>query len=377
MYNKNRTKIILAVFCLITSVISFNTYGKLSKEELEILTDNYKDSCMLKIVNGLLSNIQEKIIIDYKQKNANADPSDTYIRQQLDLAIVSYCADGISVMLKKMFPSQCTEETSVQQSPPPVTYSIGGETYTQLKKFGQGGQSEVFLVENSAHKKFIIKVAKNKTTFRDEKKIVDIIGKHENVVDWVSCNQEYTICVLDFAEHGSLKDFFGKIKEKEIPDYNETQAKKLAKEILIGATYVMSRGVSHNDLEDRNLLVSQDSKGNLGAKVCDFGTSSPLPATDHMDKATNFFQALSPLIQTISHNQFTGVASLKPNSCVKCSPEAKEFLAKVKKMGDSFMEAKQIISGYIIGNRKNADLILNNAIDGTSFNALLSDKYLQ
>jgi len=94
---------------------------------------------------------------------------------------------------------------------------------------------------------------------------------------------EYLGIVMEKAEHGSLRDWIGKMDQEQIS--------KTALGIINGLTYVHSEDVVHSDLKPQNVLMF-GSKDDMIPKIADFGVSKVIRSvTMHTTAGTPLYMA--------------------------------------------------------------------------------------
>ncbi len=136
---------------------------------------------------------------------------------------------------------------------------------------GEGGMSEVYLVQDNLDRQFAMKVLSAnlsrdpsfKERFKQEAKIMANLH-HPHIVQLHSFfDQDDLYClVMEYVEGGSLKDL---IKQKgPIP---EERALRIFHQIAEALAYAHDKGVIHRDIKPSNILIGKDDT----VKVMDFG----------------------------------------------------------------------------------------------------------
>lgn len=145
---------------------------------------------------------------------------------------------------------------------------------------GEGRFARVF---KAAHRlsgeHFAVKCIKNEELTKEKSDmLVAEVGalnrlKHPNVIahhGFYSEGDNYYL-VLDYCNKGSLRTLLDARKVIE-----ETQAKRLIRQILSAIGYCHSMGQVHRDVKADNILLHEDGNGELHAKLADFGLSEEL-----------------------------------------------------------------------------------------------------
>jgi mitogen-activated protein kinase kinase len=70
----------------------------------------------------------------------------------------------------------------------------------------------------------------------------------------------------------------------------EKPLRSLAKDVLIGLTYLHQHRIIHRDIKPSNILFSRDGK----AKLCDFGVSGEMGSRDDADTCIGTSYYMSP-----------------------------------------------------------------------------------
>lgn len=77
--------------------------------------------------------------------------------------------------------------------------------------------------------------------------------------------EKIEIGVMEYANFGDLKNFVRQNKDK-------ATLIRLLREVLLGLSYLHSKGIIHRDLTPRNILLTKE-QNTITAKICDFGIS--------------------------------------------------------------------------------------------------------
>ncbi|KAF0532020.1 kinase-like protein [Gigaspora margarita] len=103
--------------------------------------------------------------------------------------------------------------------------------------------------------------------------------------------------VLQFAEGGSLRDHLKAKRQNNSYEISWNELIKIAKDIVLGLTYLHSKGIIHRDLHSNNILIN-DNK----ALIADFGISKQLDETSISSSgAIGMLPYIDP--QCVRHNQ--------------------------------------------------------------------------
>jgi serine/threonine protein kinase len=151
--------------------------------------------------------------------------------------------------------------------------------FTVIKPIGEGGMSEVYLVQDNLDRQFAMKVLSAnlsrdpsfKERFKQEAKIMANLH-HPHIVQLHSFfDQDDLYClVMEYVEGGSLKDLI-----KQNGPIPEERALKIFHQIAEALAYAHDKGVIHRDIKPSNILIGKYDI----VKVMDFGiarmTESP------------------------------------------------------------------------------------------------------
>jgi len=118
----------------------------------------------------------------------------------------------------------------------------------------------------------------NKYTLEEEYKKGELLA-HTNVIRYINLDYiihidsmqrivSYPVLVMEYADAGNLSDW---LKSSTPP--KETEAIKIAREVLSGLGYLHEQSIIHRDLKPGNILFKKDRMGNKVAKISDFGIS--------------------------------------------------------------------------------------------------------
>lgn len=149
---------------------------------------------------------------------------------------------------------------------------------TQDKKalLGAGGFASVYKAYDTVQKRYVaVKIAEvkhEKFNLENEKRIVDELDSHPNIVRYGNCYRfqfmpvRYDFAILNFYEEGNLNDVIKK--------YALTVAQKhqIISGILKGVAHLHRHHIIHRDLKPQNILMEQED-GNWTPKLTDFGLS--------------------------------------------------------------------------------------------------------
>jgi serine/threonine protein kinase len=96
-----------------------------------------------------------------------------------------------------------------------------------------------------------------------EKNILAVLGPHQHIIQlhWAS---EVGLC-FEYCPHGSLRFYYENLRPA-LPPLSERV--RWCHEAAAAFMYIHSKGIVHNDISARNILLSSPS---LELKVCDFG----------------------------------------------------------------------------------------------------------
>ncbi|CAD8113683.1 unnamed protein product [Paramecium sonneborni] len=157
--------------------------------------------------------------------------------------------------------------------------------YEIVKKIGQGGFGEVYLVKHlSTENLRAAKVVLRKTINCEEKLLeeTEILKTldHPNIVKVLEifADFKYYYIVTEYCQGGELLE-----RIKTITNYNENLAAKYMKQIFSAIQYCHQKNIVHRDLKPENILFdSRDPDGNL--KVIDFGASEKMIDSSFLTK---------------------------------------------------------------------------------------------
>ncbi|CAD8148972.1 unnamed protein product [Paramecium octaurelia] len=149
--------------------------------------------------------------------------------------------------------------------------------YEIVKKLGQGGFGEVYLVKHlSTENLRAAKVILRKTISCEEKLLeeTEILKTldHPNIVKVLEifADFKYYYIVTEYCKGGELLE-----RIKTISKYNERQVAKYMKQVFSAIMYCHHKNIVHRDLKPENILFdSIDPDANL--KVIDFGASEKM-----------------------------------------------------------------------------------------------------
>lgn len=73
--------------------------------------------------------------------------------------------------------------------------------------------------------------------------------------------------IMEFANGGTLKDFLDNITIK----MDEWRSSQMILEIINALIYLNTKGITHQDLHDENIMLGEDDNKDLVCKIIDFG----------------------------------------------------------------------------------------------------------
>ena len=108
-------------------------------------------------------------------------------------------------------------------------------------------------------------------TLRDHQNIVDVIGLSwtGTIYDDLKTNYRWPVLLLEYANCGTLEDFFSLEDLKYTWDINNG----ISYDIIQGLEALDDSGVFHGDLKLTNVLVFRTGSNAFTAKLCDFGSA--------------------------------------------------------------------------------------------------------
>lgn len=139
---------------------------------------------------------------------------------------------------------------------------------------------------------------KEMDTLLDEMKIMSNVKPHLNLVSMIgSCTSELEErgklwILLEFCEHGDLKQYLVTNKDNILADKNGTRRLlKWAYDIANGMQYLAENNIMHGDLAARNVLMDENplEENCPVAKVADFGLSKKFYDNVKYEKETRVF----------------------------------------------------------------------------------------
>lgn len=183
---------------------------------------------------------------------------------------------------------------------------INLENYMIFKEIGNGSSSKVKLAINiNSNAKVALKIiprhktnpamAKEKSEQREirvlREVIISLVIKHPNIVpllDFVY-DDKYFYLIFEYVRGVSLYDYILQNGRME-----ESEARRIFRQILSAVHYLHSNGISHRDLKIENILITSD--GNI--KLIDFGLA-------------NFYDERTPLLTFCGSLYFAAPELLK------------------------------------------------------------------
>ena len=76
----------------------------------------------------------------------------------------------------------------------------------------------------------------------------------------------YFYLVCELVEGGDLQQ-----RLDEVGTFNEEQASKIMRQILLGLNFMHKLGIMHRDMKPANVLMTSKDKNNIDVKITDFG----------------------------------------------------------------------------------------------------------
>lgn len=161
-----------------------------------------------------------------------------------------------------------------------VGTTIGGH-YRLESRIGSGGSSAVFLATDlSLNRKVAVKLLLSGAYFSDEERLRfqregRAVGSldHPHIVrifEFNTTENDEPFLVMEYLEGNSLADKMkahGKLAAREVLN--------CAIQVVQALSYAHKRGIVHRDIKSSNIMLVQDSAGELNAKVVDFGLARP------------------------------------------------------------------------------------------------------
>ena len=149
-------------------------------------------------------------------------------------------------------------------------------TYQKIRKLGEGGFGEVWLVKHKVlGTEFALKIIE-KGPYSNSQQIeneVNILKRLDHpfilkVVDFTSTKNKYYI-VTDYCPEGEL---FNLIQEKD--NFSERETSFILYQVLLAIRYCHKMRVVHRDIKPENILiVGKEPTGLHRVKLIDFGTA--------------------------------------------------------------------------------------------------------
>ena len=149
--------------------------------------------------------------------------------------------------------------------------------YKIIKKIGEGGYGEVYLIEKGSEK-YVLKKIKSKLTEEDineYNKIINILYKinNKNIIKYYKTFREKDSLniLMEYGGDNNLEKFIKKYKEK-----NELIVENIIRDIIIqicfGLKEIHKNKIIHRDLTPDNIFVDDNNQ----IKIGDFGISKIL-----------------------------------------------------------------------------------------------------
>mmetsp|Transcript_18756 Transcript_18756/g.28805 ORF Transcript_18756/g.28805 Transcript_18756/m.28805 type:complete len:210 (+) Transcript_18756:353-982(+) len=174
-----------------------------------------------------------------------------------------------------------------------TTEILTKDSFTIVKKLGQGAYGSVFLVKKKGkpskykgvdngngkmfaikelEKQHILRYNKIQAVFR-ERDILEMVCQNKNIVQLECTFQdgENLYFLMEYANKGSLASLLKNVKDIPI----ETCRYMIA-EIILAIEYMHSQNIVHRDLKPENILLDED----YHVKICDFGEAKIIKDLD-------------------------------------------------------------------------------------------------
>ena len=210
--------------------------------------------------------------------------------------------------------------------------------YSFLEQIGQGGFSQVFLVQHRNYStKFVAKVIKPEQSeiesrweiFKAEVKALSTLN-HPHIIrlyDHFKIQNQFFL-VLEFCPNKSVHDEVSDTEGLSVPRFGE-----LAAQIVDALCYCHKNGVAHRDIKPSNVLLDAYYR----AKIADFGLSAQTDPTGMTEKYGGSLHYLAPeILQKRKHNpMMADIWALGVTFAVMLmgrSPWASESLGGLKKL---------------------------------------------
>ncbi|CAD8068194.1 unnamed protein product [Paramecium sonneborni] len=263
---------------------------KLYKEEAVLtIEDRQLDQIDIEINNNNAQNVTTKILFQDKQttgiKSSSLSKEQIYQKdQEQDQEQTKNKQENNSDMARKTISGKMklTPEMLVRKQC--ITEKFLSH-YEIVKKLGQGGFGEVYLVKHlSTENLRAVKVILRKTINCEEKLLeeTEILKTldHPNIVKVLEifADFKYYYIVTEYCQGGELLD-----RIKTMTNYNERLAAKYMKQVFSAIIYCHHKNIVHRDLKPENILFdSKDPDANL--KVIDFGASEKMVNESYLTK---------------------------------------------------------------------------------------------
>ena len=159
----------------------------------------------------------------------------------------------------------------------------------EKKQFGSGGFGKVFMARWNKED-VVVKIIKADSEEEEEavKREANLAGSlsHPNVIKLFGITSVKTKrlgIVMEFAEHGSLDKWIGKIDHDKLT--------KIALGIVDGLEYVHSQKVIHRDIKPKNILMC-GPEDDMIPKIADFGVAKLIErTTSHTSAGDTIYMA--------------------------------------------------------------------------------------
>ena len=158
-----------------------------------------------------------------------------------------------------------------------VVRSIQGDEYKIIRKIGEGGFGDVYLVEKD-NNQYALKKLKFKLTKEELEQYQEILNillkiKNENIIKYYDyfLENDYLNIVMEYCGDTDLKQFIEKQQSK-----NELIEEELIKDFILqicnGLKEIHNNGIIHRDLTPDNIFIGKNNK----IKIGDFSISKIL-----------------------------------------------------------------------------------------------------
>lgn len=221
--------------------------------------------------------------------------------------------------------------------------------YKLIKKLGSGGFSEVWLSsDETVNKNVALKVIFSPLAEVVENLEEAKIGssfKHKNLIkvfgaDIAEDNEGngITLIAQEYQEKGTVENLLNDHFFLPLPNLI-----KVLKDILLGLEYLHNKGVFHNDIKPKNILISSDGSGVLS----DFGISGVSVDGNPVNPKSSYLIHVAP--ETLSEDKT--ISKLTDIYQVGCT--AYRLANNINELSDAFFEKRDdILESKKIGTFK-------------------------